>query len=54
MLADIDIQEFKRLYKNKYGIELSDDEAYEQGIKIIELVKSIYKPIKKNEYKKSN
>lgn len=40
-----DIEEFKRLYKKKFGEEISDAEAYEKAVKLITLVKAIYKQI---------
>lgn len=39
------IEEFKEIYKNKYGEEISDEEAYEKGRRLIRLFKLIYQSI---------
>lgn len=44
------INSFKDLYKNKFGIELSDQESAEQLTKLINLVKIVYRPITIDEY----
>ena len=51
MLSDEQITKFQTLYKNRFGKEISREEAYEQGAKLIRLVELIYKPVTKNEYK---
>jgi len=45
VMSDEDIAEFQRLYKNRYGHEISKEKAYEQGIKLLRLLKRIYKPM---------
>jgi hypothetical protein len=45
MLSNEDIQEFKVLYKNHFGEDLSDDEALERATRLIELVRVVYTPI---------
>lgn len=47
MLTNQDIQNFQAIYKKNFGKEISKEEAYEQGIKLITLMKNIYKPIPK-------
>ncbi len=39
------IEKFKEIYKKKYGEEISDEEAYEKGRRLIRLVKLIYQSI---------
>lgn len=51
VLDDEQIRKFQILYKNRFGKEISREEAYEQGAKLIRLVELIYKPMTKNEYK---
>ena len=51
MLSDEQITKFQTLYKNRFGREISREEAYEQGIKLIRLVELIYKPMTEAEYK---
>lgn len=43
MLSDKAIEEFQRLYKQHFGKEISKQEAMEQGLKLIELMRIIYK-----------
>ncbi len=51
MLSDEQITKFQTLYKSRFGKEISQEEAYEQGAKLIRLVELIYKPITETEYK---
>lgn len=51
MLSDEQITKFQTLYKNRFGKEISREEAYEQGVKLIRLIELIYKPMTKEEYK---
>jgi hypothetical protein len=44
-LSDDDIKEFQRIYKNRFGKDISKEDAYEQGIKLIRLMQAICKPI---------
>jgi len=50
MLTDEQITKYQSLYKNRFGKEISREEAYEQGVKLIRLVELIYKPMTKIEY----
>ena len=49
-LSDNDIEEFQRLYKNRYNREISKQVAYEQATKLLRLLMLIYKPIALEEY----
>jgi hypothetical protein len=51
MLSDEQITKFQTLYKNRFGREISREEAYEQGVKLIRLVELVYKPMTEAEYK---
>lgn len=42
------IDEFKVIYLQKFGIQLSDEQANELGVELLEFFKLIYKPIPKN------
>ena len=44
------IKSFIDLYKNKFGIDLSEQESIEQLTKLINLVKIVYKPITIDQY----
>jgi len=50
MLSYEQITEFQTLYKNRFGKDISREEAYEQGAKLIRLVELIYKPMTEAEY----
>ena len=43
------IQEFKEIYQNKFGQKINDQEALNMGIKIINLMRAIYRPIPEDE-----
>jgi len=51
MLSDEQITKFQTLYKNHFGKEISREEAYEKGAKLVRLIELIYKPMTESEYK---
>jgi len=51
MLSHEQITKFQTLYKNRFGREISREEAYEQGVKLMRLVELIYKPMTEVEYR---
>lgn len=50
MFTDEQIEKFQAIYKNRFGIEISREEALEKGISLVRLVKLVYKPMTKQEY----
>lgn len=50
MLSNEQITSFQTLYKNHFDKEISREEAYEQGIKLMRLVELIYTPMTEAEY----
>jgi len=50
ILSNEQITKFQMLYKNRFGKEISREEAYEKGAKLIRLVELIYKPMSEKEY----
>lgn len=54
MLSQKAIDEYKVIYKNKFGKEISDSEALEQGTRLLNLFKAVYKPIPKSWLKEHN
>jgi len=52
MLSDEQITKFQDLWRVRFGKEISKEEAYEQGAKLLRLVELTYKPITEEEYKK--
>lgn len=57
MLSNLALQEFKKIYLEEFGEELSDEKATELGINLLTIFNHIYRPIKKdwlNKYKNHN
>lgn len=50
MISEEQIKTFQMLYKNRFGKDISQEEAYEQGVKLIRLIELIYKPMTEAEY----
>lgn len=44
------IDDFKKIYFQHQGINLSDDEANTKGLEVLEMVKIVFRDIPKNEY----
>lgn len=51
MLSDEQIGKFQTLWKSRFGQEISREEAYEKGAKLLRLVELIYKPMTEDEFK---
>jgi hypothetical protein len=43
------LEKFRALYLRRFGREISREEAYEQGVKLIRLVELIYRPMTESE-----
>jgi hypothetical protein len=52
MISEKALKEFKAIYKKKFSIELSDQEALESATKLLKLVEIVYKPMTKEEYER--
>ncbi len=50
MLSEERIIKFQALYKKHFGQELTREEAYEKGAKMLRIVELTYKPITEKEY----
>ncbi|TSC82004.1 MAG: hypothetical protein G01um101420_534 [Parcubacteria group bacterium Gr01-1014_20] len=53
MISDKALQEFKEIWKEEIGTEISDEQAMEEATQLLTLFDAIYRPIKKqwsNEY----
>ncbi len=48
--SDEDIVKFQTLYKSEFGIEISREDAFEKGIKLLQLMSAVYKPMTEEEY----
>ena len=52
VLTDVDIKKFQALYRSEFGKEISAEQAYEQGIKLVRLMSAVYRPMTKEQFKK--
>lgn len=43
-----DVKKFKELYKKETGKDISDEEALDSVTSLVEMIRLIYKPIKKS------
>lgn len=50
VLSDKDIKAFQDLYRSNFGKEISKEDAYESGIKLLRLMSLAYKPMTQAEY----
>lgn len=50
VLSDGDIVKFQALYRSELGMEISREDAYERGIKLLRLMFIVYKPMTEREY----
>lgn len=50
MLSDEQVMKFQTIYKNRFGKEISREDALDRGIKLVRLMKLIYTPITEKEF----
>jgi len=50
MISKESLDEYKRIWKEQYNEEISDDKALESAIKLLTLMKAIYKPITQKDF----
>ncbi len=50
LLLDADIKKFQELYKARFGVDISKDEACAKGTQLLNLMKIVYKPMTKEEH----
>lgn len=48
-ITDEKIEEFRKIYKEEYGEEISREEAYERAVKLLQLMKIAYRPFRNKE-----
>ncbi len=51
MLTEQQITKFQAIYKARFHKDLSREEAYAQGAKLMRLVELIYRPMTETEYR---
>jgi hypothetical protein len=47
-----DVKKFKELYKKETGEDISEEEALDSVTSLVEMVRLVYKPIKKSDLNK--
>lgn len=50
MISQKALQEYKEIYKQRFGKGISDAEALEQATKLLRLMEIVYKPMTKEEF----
>ncbi len=50
VLSDEDISSFQAIYRKRFGREISKEDAYEKGIKLLRLMSLVYQPMTEAEY----
>lgn len=50
MLSEQDVTNFQTLYKKEFGIDISREQALEEGLKLVGLVGNIYQPMTQAEH----
>jgi hypothetical protein len=50
VLSDEDISSFQAIYRKRFGREISKEDAYEKGIKLLRLMSIVYRPMTEAEY----
>jgi len=53
MISDTALQEFKKIYREEYGQDISNEKAMELAVNLLVLYKQIYHPLKNTEITKS-
>ena len=48
MISGAALQEFKKIYADEFGEEISDERAMELGTSLLTLFHHIYRPVKKD------
>lgn len=49
MISAQELKKFKEIYRNRFGKDISDQEALESATSLLNLMKLIYKPIPKHD-----
>lgn len=52
MLSDDQIKKFQEIYREAFGKEISREDAFSGGIRLLRLIELIYQPITKEDFEK--
>ena len=47
MLSNKSLEEFKKIWREQFGEEISDEKAAEEAINLLTIMDAVYRPIKK-------
>jgi len=50
MISPKGLKKFKQLYRKHFGMEIDDQTALDKGIRLVNLIKAVYKPMTEAEY----
>jgi hypothetical protein len=50
VISNEELEEFKAIYKKRFGTELSNQDALEKATRLLTLMKIVYKPMTREEY----
>lgn len=51
-ITQTQLDKFIELYQKEFGVILDRESGYKKGLQVLQIMKSIYKPITKNDYEK--
>lgn len=52
MISKKQLEKFKQLYRDKFGMELTNQDALEKATKLVRLMEIIYKPMSLKDFNK--
>ena len=47
-LTDTQIEKFQLLHKKYFGVDITKEQALESGLKLVNLIRLVYRPLEKN------
>ncbi|MDE1970033.1 MAG: hypothetical protein KGI50_00425 [Patescibacteria group bacterium] len=47
MISEEAFEEYKKIYKEEFGADITDEEAMEQATSLLTMMNAIYRPVKK-------
>ena len=47
MISEEALEEYKKMYKDEFGTDITDEEAMEQATSLLTMMNAIYRPIKR-------
>ncbi len=50
MLTDKQVSKFQAIYRQRFGKEISREDALEKGARLVRLMKIVYQPISEQEF----